>query len=181
MESADGDEDPWIACDNCGTWQHNFCVGVSTFEDEIPKKYYCERCDPVFHKPLLDALKNGHKLWEERERAYREMKAKEDAAEEEEEEEVKVRLSIVGFSYDITNSSKSKKKGKQGKGKRPSDQHLETPKAPNGKAKSPSLPLETKKEKKEATPKVGNAKKNGRDDSHDLDVKVRTNHAGTVT
>ncbi|KAM5371341.1 hypothetical protein ACJZ2D_008039 [Fusarium nematophilum] len=46
----------WIACETCGAWQHNVCVGVSSFDDEIPEHYWCEQCRPEDHKELLDGM-----------------------------------------------------------------------------------------------------------------------------
>lgn len=125
------------------------CVGVSAFTEDIPANYLCEQCGPQNHKPLLDAKAKGIDLWVERRNAYERELAKIQAEEE-----------------------AAKKKGKKGKGKRASDQRLETPKATNGKAKSPSA-LDLKKDKKESTPKAGSAKRQIRDDSHDREpVKV---------
>lgn len=118
-------------------------MGVSTFEEDTPDKYLCEECGPEFHKPLLDAMAKGEKLWVQRRHEYEQMQAEEEAA---------------------------KKKGKKGKAKRASDQKLETPKGTNGKAKSPSIPTDVKKDKKESTPKPGSAKRNARDDSNDKDT-----------
>jgi len=101
----------WIACDKCGVWQHNICVGVSTYEDEIPQNYMCEECDPKFHKALLDAIARGEKPWEENQRKWEAKQREEEAA---------------------------KKKGKKGKGKRLSEPKSEVT---NGKANSPSTPV----------------------------------------
>ncbi|KAK0120353.1 PHD finger protein 3 [Cadophora gregata] len=111
VSSPPGDEEPWIACDNCTVWQHNVCVGVTTFEDEIPEHYLCEQCGPAGHKELLDGLKKGIKVWEIRQKKHAQQQAQ---AEQDEKEE--------------------KPKGKK-KGKRVSDP------ATNGKASSPSTPL----------------------------------------
>ena len=54
----------WISCETCYAWQHNVCVGVSSFEDEIPDKYYCEQCRPQDHKLLLEGIAKGEKPWE---------------------------------------------------------------------------------------------------------------------
>jgi PHD-finger len=127
------DGEPWIACDKCHVWQHNICVGVSTFEDELPENYMCEECDQVYHKPLLDAITRGEKPWEDNRRVFKQRQQEEEDA--------------------------SKKKGKKGKGKRTSDPKSELSQASNGKAKSPSTPApEAKKEKKEPT-RAGNSKR----------------------
>jgi len=57
----------------------------------------------------------------------------------------------------------SNKKGKKAKGKRASEVKLETPQPTNGKAKSPIA-------QEMGTTKVGNGKKNARDDSEDIKV-----------
>lgn len=141
-ESPDGDDEPWIACDNCNVWQHNVCVGVPTYDEDIPKNYLCEECNPSFHKELLDALKNGVHLWDKRRKAYEKMKADEE--------------------------KESKKKGKK-KGKRISDPKSEVSHATNGKANTPSTPVpaEPKKEKKDTASKSSAAKRKVRDDSQD--------------
>lgn len=143
LESPDGDEDPWIACDNCNVWQHNVCVGITTYDEDIPKNYLCEECDPHFHKELLDGIKHGIKIWEQRRKAYEKMKA-------DEEKEAK------------------KGKGKK-KSKRTSDPKSEVSHATNGKAKSPSTPVpaEVKKDKKDVAAKSSAAKRKNRDDSQD--------------
>lgn len=140
LESPDGDEEPWIACDNCNVWQHNVCVGVPTYDEDLPKNYLCEQCGPQSHKDLLDGLKKGIKLWEQRRTAYEKMKADEE--------------------------KEAKKKGKKkGGNKRISDPE---PQATNGKAKSPATPVpEAKKDKKESAAKSSSSKRKTRDDSQD--------------
>lgn len=64
----------WISCETCYAWQHNVCVGVSSYEDEIPDNYWCEKCRPEDHKELLEGIKRGEKPWEERRRAHEEKK-----------------------------------------------------------------------------------------------------------
>jgi len=132
VTTEDDNGEAWIACDNCGVWQHNVCVGVSPFEDETPEKYLCEQCDVVFHKVLLDGIKRGEKPWEDRQRAH-------EIKQREEEEATK------------------KGKGKKGKGnKRLSDQKSDLSHATNGKAKSPSTPVP---EAKKGTPARGSGKR----------------------
>lgn len=75
--SSDEDEDSgeaWIGCESCMAWQHNVCMGVSSFEDEIPENYYCEQCKPENHKELLEGMARGEKPWEERRRIHNEEK-----------------------------------------------------------------------------------------------------------
>jgi hypothetical protein len=72
------DEDsgePWIACDQCGAWQHNICMGMSQYTEDLPKEYFCEVCRPENHKELLAGIAQGEKPWEARRRAYEEEKA----------------------------------------------------------------------------------------------------------
>ena len=159
----DQDEDPneaFIGCETCMVWQHNICMGISTFDDEIPESYWCEQCRPEDHKELLDALKKGEKLWEERRRIH--------------EEE---------------NKKKKKKGGRKSKSKRVSDAKEEVEKepekekekekeAPKSKPKSSPAPAPAPepvpKEKKE--PAKG--KRKTREDSNDVEAKVRfeSNH-----
>ncbi|KAL2257262.1 hypothetical protein VTK26DRAFT_417 [Humicola hyalothermophila] len=72
------DEDsgePWIACDQCGAWQHNICMGMSQYSEDLPKEYFCEICRPENHKELLSGIENGERPWEARRKAYEEEKA----------------------------------------------------------------------------------------------------------
>ncbi|KAK4666287.1 Transcription factor bye1 [Podospora pseudopauciseta] len=66
----------WIACDTCTAWQHNICMGVSQFAEDIPKNYFCEQCKPENHKELLASMERGEKLWETRRKNYEEEKTK---------------------------------------------------------------------------------------------------------
>lgn len=65
-------EEPWIACDKCGAWQHNVCMGMSVFSEDLPKHYYCEQCSPQDHKELLAAMAKGEQPWEQRRKKYEE-------------------------------------------------------------------------------------------------------------
>ncbi|KAK3303676.1 transcription factor S-II, central domain-containing protein [Chaetomium strumarium] len=72
------DEDsgePWIACDQCGAWQHNICMGMSQYTEDLPKEYFCELCRPENHRELLAGIAKGEKPWEARRKAYEEEKA----------------------------------------------------------------------------------------------------------
>ncbi|KAH6640265.1 SPOC domain-containing protein [Chaetomium tenue] len=71
------DEDsgePWIACDQCGAWQHNICMGMSQYTEDLPKEYYCELCRPDNHKELLSGMAKGERPWEARRKAYEDEK-----------------------------------------------------------------------------------------------------------
>ncbi|KAM0279730.1 hypothetical protein ACHAQH_004421 [Verticillium albo-atrum] len=75
----DEDDQVWVACDTCGAWQHNVCMGMP--DDNLPEHYYCEQCRPQleYHKELLAGIAEGRKPWEERQKAYRDRKAAEAA------------------------------------------------------------------------------------------------------
>ncbi|KAH7130006.1 transcription factor S-II, central domain-containing protein [Dactylonectria estremocensis] len=118
----------WIACETCGAWQHNVCVGVSSYDDEIPEHYWCEQCRPENHKELLDGIAKGEKPWEARRKAH-----------EEESEK------------------KKRRGGRRGKGKRNSDPKEELEKSTATKPK-PSPAPDAGKEKKEPAPKPGKRK-----------------------
>jgi len=66
----DDANEPWIACDKCGAWQHNVCVGMSVFTEDLTKDYFCEQCAPDDHKETLEAIAKGEKPWDERRRKY---------------------------------------------------------------------------------------------------------------
>ncbi|XXG95472.1 hypothetical protein Hte_001736 [Hypoxylon texense] len=70
----DDANEPWIACDKCGAWQHNVCMGMSVFTEDLTKDYFCERCAPEDHKITLEAMKRGEKPWEDRRHRYEEEK-----------------------------------------------------------------------------------------------------------
>ena len=74
---ADDEGEPWIACDKCGAWQHIICMGISRYDEDIPKKYFCELCRPENHKETLAAIANGEKPWEARRQAWLDEKSKE--------------------------------------------------------------------------------------------------------
>lgn len=74
-QGTDDPDDPWIACDQCHVWQHNVCVGMSVFGEDLESiEYYCEQCKPQNHKALLDGMKKGERVWETRRREYMEEK-----------------------------------------------------------------------------------------------------------
>jgi hypothetical protein len=69
-EEGNDDREAWIGCDECGNWQHNVCMGVSIYTEEIPRKYKCEDCAPEAHKELLDGMDRGERPWEKRRRDH---------------------------------------------------------------------------------------------------------------
>nr|XP_036589961.1 phd finger domain-containing protein [Colletotrichum truncatum]KAF6801966.1 phd finger domain-containing protein [Colletotrichum truncatum] len=139
----DGDsEEPWIACDKCTAWQHNVCMGMSVFTEDLPKNYYCEQCAPQDHKELLAAMAKGERPWEARRKAY-----------EDEQNEKK----------------KKKKKGGRA-GKRASDPKEELAQdTRSNKAEDSPAPSETKekKEKKEVPSKANTGKRKVREEEKD--------------
>ncbi|KAI0407271.1 hypothetical protein F4802DRAFT_47867 [Xylaria palmicola] len=70
----DDANEPWIACDKCGAWQHNVCVGMSVFTEDLTKDYFCEQCAPQDHKETLEAMKRGERPWEDRRQKYEDEK-----------------------------------------------------------------------------------------------------------
>lgn len=71
-------EDPWIACDTCHVWQHNVCMGMSVFDEDLENvDYYCEECKPEAHEELLRLASLGEKPWETRRQEYLAQKAAE--------------------------------------------------------------------------------------------------------
>ncbi|KHN95886.1 Spen-like protein [Metarhizium album ARSEF 1941] len=132
----------WISCETCYAWQHNVCVGVSSFEDEIPDNYWCEQCRPEDHKELLAGMAKGEKPWEARRRAH-------------EEEEA---------------DRKKKRGGRRAKGKRSSDPKDELEKDGKARAKASPAPEPASKDKREPGSKQG--KRKAREDSLDTDAKT---------
>lgn len=63
-------DETWIACDSCGVWQHNICLGLSLSPKDLPKQYFCEECKPENHKDLLLAMARGEKPWEVRRKLH---------------------------------------------------------------------------------------------------------------
>lgn len=132
----------WISCETCFVWQHNVCVGVSSYEDEIPENYWCEECKPENHKELLDAIARGEKLWEARRKAH--------------EEE----------------TERKKKRGGRKKGKRGSDTREDAEKDA-AQAKASPTPDAAARDKKDAAAATKQGKRKAREDSQDVDGKVR--------
>ncbi|KAI9893969.1 MAG: hypothetical protein M1814_004739 [Vezdaea aestivalis] len=73
-EELEDDDRMMICCDNCSTWQHNVCMGVTEVKKDIPNSFLCERCDTVTHKELREQIAHGEKPWEERLRIREEQK-----------------------------------------------------------------------------------------------------------
>lgn len=46
----------FIQCEQCGCWQHGFCVGFNNSRD-APEVYFCEKCKPEMHEIIT---KNGY-------------------------------------------------------------------------------------------------------------------------
>ncbi|CAK3956501.1 histone deacetylase complex subunit cti6 [Lecanosticta acicola] len=70
-----GDTDPedkrtFIGCDACTVWQHSVCMGVPENDADVPDHYFCEECRPEEHAETVQALENGEKIWETRNRIY---------------------------------------------------------------------------------------------------------------
>lgn len=77
-QETDDPDDPWIACDECHVWQHNVCVGMSVFDEDLEEiEYYCELCKPEAHKELLEGRAKGINVWETRREQYMAQKAAE--------------------------------------------------------------------------------------------------------
>jgi hypothetical protein len=57
---------PWIQCTACEVWQHNDCMNVSVYDDELGDHYWCEECDKETHAELLAAMRRGERPWEAR-------------------------------------------------------------------------------------------------------------------
>ncbi|RDA86922.1 hypothetical protein CP532_1859 [Ophiocordyceps camponoti-leonardi (nom. inval.)] len=133
----------WISCETCFVWQHNVCVGVSSFEDEIPENYWCEQCRPQDHKELLDGISRGEKPWEARRKAH----------------EVEVA------------EKKKRRGGRRAKGKRASDAKDVKEEPDKDTKESPTPDATAPKDKKEGA-KQGKRKSRTEDEeSHDADGK----------
>lgn len=85
---------PWIQCTACNVWQHNDCMDVSVFDDELAEHYWCEECDLESHAALLEAVERGKKPWEARCKDRLEMK-------EHFEQTIKAVLEQVEWLWDL--------------------------------------------------------------------------------
>ena len=133
--ASEQDEDanePWIACDQCGAWQHNICMGLSEYDEDLPKQYFCEVCRPENHKELLAGIAKGEKPWEARRRAHEEKK-------HEEEKNQKKK-----------GTKKSKKRASDSKDDVSQTPKHSSPAPPPAAAPPPPAPPEPKKEAKTA-------------------------------
>ncbi|SPO04733.1 related to CTI6 Cyc8-Tup1 Interacting protein [Cephalotrichum gorgonifer] len=155
------DEDsgePWIACDTCGAWQHNVCMGMSVFTEDVPNNYYCERCEPSMHEKLLVGIEKGEKPWEARRAAY------------EAEAEKKKKKGRKG-GRGGRRVSDQKEREKEGTPSATAKAKTQTPPA-SVKGKTPPAPEQPKKEKKEPAKQIG--KRKSRDDSDGVDSTEST-------
>lgn len=144
-QDTDDPEDPWIACDRCHVWQHNVCVGMSVYDEDLEDvEYYCEKCKPENHKELLEGIKKGHKLWEKRRQEYTEEKAAE------------------------KQKKRAPKKGKKRQGEIQDEQR-----SSQKSAKSSASPAPEKKAPSSSKGAAA-AKRKDRHDSADTTAKVRT-------
>jgi hypothetical protein len=57
---------PWIRCTDCDAWQHNECMDVSVFDDELDDHYWWEVCAPELHTALLADTARGERPREAR-------------------------------------------------------------------------------------------------------------------
>lgn len=153
-------------CDTCSVWQHNVCMGVSSFEDEIPDHYWCEQCRPQDHKELLEGIEKGEQPWIARRKAH-----------DEEEQKKKKR----GGKRGPKRTSDTKVEAEKGEKAEKADKTEKTEKTdktekpeksekPNGRARSKQPEVEVKEE----VAKPG--KRKSREESHDADGKVRKPH-----
>jgi hypothetical protein len=46
-----------IACDKCGVWQHEDCMGEGVPEDPKTEQYFCHMCEPWVHRELVARLR----------------------------------------------------------------------------------------------------------------------------
>lgn len=62
-----GDLDPpdelglFIQCEQCGVWQHGYCVGITN--DDTPDKYWCEQCRPDLHRLYVTDLGENRSIY----------------------------------------------------------------------------------------------------------------------
>lgn len=170
-EQDDDSGEAWISCEQCFAWQHNVCIGVSSFEDEIPDHYWCEICKPENHTELLEGIAKGEKPWEARRKAHEEQKKKPRKGGR------KAKAKRQSDAKDDADKEKEKEKEKE-KGKESENEAAGTivPAAavsqPQPEESSPPAP-EAAPEKKEAPAK---GKRKAREESNDVEAKVNSEH-----
>ncbi|KAI2628722.1 hypothetical protein GGR54DRAFT_360351 [Hypoxylon sp. NC1633] len=140
----DDTNEPWIACDKCGAWQHNVCMGMSVFTEDLTRDYFCEKCAPEDHKTTLEAIKRGEKPWVDRRHKYEEEKKR----------------------------KKGGRKGK-GKRISDPKERASPSAAANSKAKPSPTPDASKKEEAIPEPATGKGKRKPRDHSQGPQTKLR--------
>lgn len=52
----------WIACDSCGVWQHNNCMGEGVPANPEQDDYDCQQCDPFRHRKLIRTMRKTNSL-----------------------------------------------------------------------------------------------------------------------
>lgn len=85
---------PWIQCTGCDVWQHNDCMDVSVFDDELEEHYWCQECAPDLHAALLASIGKGESPWKMRCARRLELKAHF-------ENQIKVALDRVDWLWEI--------------------------------------------------------------------------------
>ncbi|KAK7959968.1 uncharacterized protein PG986_004822 [Apiospora aurea] len=145
--SQDNDDpnEPWIACEKCGAWQHNVCMGMSIFDDDLPKEYFCEQCKPEDHKDLLDGMGRGEEPWVTRRQKHE----------------------------DENKKKKGGKKGKAKRVSDSNSKDRTSPAASASKAKPSPTPEVKKEEEPAAAAKGGKRKQQQRDHSQGPQSKLR--------
>jgi hypothetical protein len=148
----------WIACDKCGVWQHNVCVGVSTFEDEIPDNYLCEEHDKIFHQDLLAAIAAGNPIWEERKEEWRRRQAQEELAKKKgkkgaRKSEVGTNGKASALSTPVADSKKSTPaKGSKRKDRHESESNDKEPAKVNKVRKVTPAPVQQQQQQQQTPP-----------------------------
>lgn len=51
----------FIQCEQCGVWQHGYCVGI--IKKDTPDKYWCEQCRPDLHRLYITDLGENRSLY----------------------------------------------------------------------------------------------------------------------
>lgn len=143
-EQDDESTEMWICCETCEAWQHNVCVGMP---DEVAEdvKYWCEKCRPENHKPLLE----NPDLWRQRQH---EREVRDAVARKSKKAGKKGKAKRVSDAKSVTSQATN------GKAASPAISEAGS----------------TKKDKKETTSRATSMKRKVRDSSQDKEVnKVR--------